>query len=264
MSEKIGEDPLRNEALTLQFGGRSMSEIFWLQQSWEGFTSMNWQLSKKKKKELKCLMWRECWLWEFSDIIHSWLSSLGRSNVPITVLVLPGQLQQGSISSEHSKFLKVNSWNEFGIVDNLSDEEFIVWDRLWIVICESIQIVGARWLNAKSHSLVISTLDQEFATSDVVLDQNFDKLLLSNVLWSDHLWMRIVRLCVHLSIEKSKRSRSLSKSCNNEFPWLTGWSTVAQFDWSFSMEFNAVSGSSFSRDSQNFRAPGRLLDMFAT
>jgi hypothetical protein len=33
MSEKIGEDPLRNEALTLQFGGRSMSEIFWLQQS---------------------------------------------------------------------------------------------------------------------------------------------------------------------------------------------------------------------------------------
>jgi hypothetical protein len=33
MSEKIGEDPLTNEALTLEFGGRSMSEIFWLQHS---------------------------------------------------------------------------------------------------------------------------------------------------------------------------------------------------------------------------------------
>jgi hypothetical protein len=30
--------------LTLEFGGRSMSEIFWLQHSWEGFTSMNWQV----------------------------------------------------------------------------------------------------------------------------------------------------------------------------------------------------------------------------
>jgi hypothetical protein len=33
MSEKIGEDPLKIETLTLEFSGRSMSEIFWLQHS---------------------------------------------------------------------------------------------------------------------------------------------------------------------------------------------------------------------------------------
>jgi hypothetical protein len=164
-------------------------------------------------------MWRECWLWEFSDIIHSWLSSLGRSSVPITVLVLPGQLQQGSISSEHSKFSKVNSWNEFGIVDNLFDEELIVWDRLWIVICESIQIVSATWLNAKSHSLVIYTLHQEFVTSDVMLHENFDQF--SSAMFCGQFLLECVsfasEICVQLSIEKSKRSSSLSKSCNSEF-----------------------------------------------
>jgi hypothetical protein len=31
MDEKIGEDPLTTEALTLELGERSMSEIFWVQ-----------------------------------------------------------------------------------------------------------------------------------------------------------------------------------------------------------------------------------------
>jgi hypothetical protein len=33
MDEKIGEDPLTIETLTLELGERSMSEIFWLQHS---------------------------------------------------------------------------------------------------------------------------------------------------------------------------------------------------------------------------------------
>jgi hypothetical protein len=31
--------------------------------------------------EVKCMMWSECWLWKFGDIIDSGLCSLGRSNV---------------------------------------------------------------------------------------------------------------------------------------------------------------------------------------